>query len=507
MSIYKFFKTFSFFAFYLSLINFNACIAMEDKEDDRIPRVKVTIVGGGLAGLTAARALEGRENYALFEAKPTLGGRTYSENIEGAAFNMGGEWIDPEHTSMQKLAEEVGVPLQKETYTSPIRMRLEGKDFSPEGNIALLESILSKITPVIKAFESKCFYSQSNLEQILPEALTPAEKSFIHTYLRADEGLSPSMLDASAIYGLRNDLKELKTLLGYKESFLLPVRLRNLIAYQYRVVSGMTRMIDAIKDRLDPKKIYPKYELKRISKGVDGEFHLSFNHEGEPHKVIAKAVIMTIPFSVLRFLDLDESLGLSELQKRAIQTLPYGSNAKVQVRGVTRPNFRYYLHGETQTTSWLPVSGPGFTIYTGGEKGLTLSEETAAPLVSSVLRDLGLPEVMSATGGSSSSSFSSASAAAASPPFIVKNWSQDPFAKGSYSANGICDFGLRMPSNLSGFKEFREFAEPVGGFIFAGEHTQLDCGYMESAVRSGETAAQYYLHKLSAQSPEVHPTK
>ena len=131
---------------------------MEDKEDDRIPRVKVTIVGGGLAGLTAARALEGRENYALFEAKPTLGGRTYSENIEGAAFNMGGEWIDPEHTSMQKLAEEVGVPLQKETYTSPIRMRLEGKDFSPEGNIALLESILSKITPVIKAFESKCFY-------------------------------------------------------------------------------------------------------------------------------------------------------------------------------------------------------------------------------------------------------------------------------------------------------------------------------------------------------------
>ncbi|EKD45644.1 MAG: hypothetical protein ACD_69C00199G0006 [uncultured bacterium] len=96
-----------------------------------------------------------------------------------------------------------------------------------------------------------------------------------------------------------------------------------------------------------------------------------------------------------------------------------------------------------------------------------------------------LPTCGAAAGSSSASSASSASSSDAPHSFEIKSWGSDSFAKGSYSAVGVQDPGLYQPSALEDFEGFVKFAEPVGGFIFAGEHTQSNRGYMESAVRSG----------------------
>lgn len=53
--------------------------------------IDIALVGGGLSGLKASLELhKRRENYALFEARNRLGGRTYSEIHEEYVLNMGG---------------------------------------------------------------------------------------------------------------------------------------------------------------------------------------------------------------------------------------------------------------------------------------------------------------------------------------------------------------------------------------------------------------------------------
>jgi monoamine oxidase len=74
----------------------------------------VVIVGAGLAGLSAARALraDGREVVVL-EARDRVGGRTLNHEIApGKVVEMGGQWAGPTQTRLLELARELGV----ETY-------------------------------------------------------------------------------------------------------------------------------------------------------------------------------------------------------------------------------------------------------------------------------------------------------------------------------------------------------------------------------------------------------
>lgn len=54
----------------------------------------VIVVGGGFAGVTAARevALRGR-SVLLLEARDRLGGRTWSADWEGTSIEYGGAWV------------------------------------------------------------------------------------------------------------------------------------------------------------------------------------------------------------------------------------------------------------------------------------------------------------------------------------------------------------------------------------------------------------------------------
>ena len=54
----------------------------------------VIVVGGGFAGVTAAReaSLRGRD-VLLLEARDRLGGRTWSSTWEGHAIEYGGAWV------------------------------------------------------------------------------------------------------------------------------------------------------------------------------------------------------------------------------------------------------------------------------------------------------------------------------------------------------------------------------------------------------------------------------
>ena len=72
--------------------------------------VEVLVVGAGLAGLTAARALDAAGlSLAVLEARDRVGGRTWSRHVGGATFDLGGQYVGDKQTRIQALARELGV--------------------------------------------------------------------------------------------------------------------------------------------------------------------------------------------------------------------------------------------------------------------------------------------------------------------------------------------------------------------------------------------------------------
>ena len=73
----------------------------------------VVIIGAGPTGLSAARRLrKAGRSVIVLEARDRVGGRTWTDHIDGQMYELGGQWISPDQTALLDLVAELG----KETY-------------------------------------------------------------------------------------------------------------------------------------------------------------------------------------------------------------------------------------------------------------------------------------------------------------------------------------------------------------------------------------------------------
>lgn len=73
----------------------------------------VVVIGAGPCGLTAARTLvRAGKSVAVLEARDRVGGRTWTDHIDGQMYELGGQWISPDQTAILALVDELG----KQTY-------------------------------------------------------------------------------------------------------------------------------------------------------------------------------------------------------------------------------------------------------------------------------------------------------------------------------------------------------------------------------------------------------
>lgn len=73
----------------------------------------VVIVGAGPTGLSAARRLQAAgRTVTVLEARDRVGGRTWTNHIDGQMYEIGGQWISPDQTVLLDLVKELG----KDTY-------------------------------------------------------------------------------------------------------------------------------------------------------------------------------------------------------------------------------------------------------------------------------------------------------------------------------------------------------------------------------------------------------
>jgi putrescine oxidase len=92
----------------------------------------VVIIGAGVTGLTAARDLKAAGlTVAVLEARDRVGGRTWTDTIDGAMLEIGGQWISPDQDALTSILDELGLETfsryrdGKSVYVSPKGERTE----------------------------------------------------------------------------------------------------------------------------------------------------------------------------------------------------------------------------------------------------------------------------------------------------------------------------------------------------------------------------------------------
>jgi putrescine oxidase len=121
----------------------------------------VVIVGAGAAGLTAANDLRRAGlSVAVLEARDRVGGRLWTDVIDGAMLEIGGQWVSPDQTALIDTLSELGL----ETYS---RYR-EGDSvyIGPDGRAA---RFTGEMFPVAAATESVIAEITERLDAMVAE--------------------------------------------------------------------------------------------------------------------------------------------------------------------------------------------------------------------------------------------------------------------------------------------------------------------------------------------------
>ena len=121
----------------------------------------VVIVGAGAAGLTAANELKKAGlSVVVLEARDRVGGRLWTDVVDGAMLEIGGQWVSPDQDALIETIDQLGL----ETYP---RYR-EGVNIyiGPDGELKRFEG---EIFPVPPATEQEILTLIERLDALVAE--------------------------------------------------------------------------------------------------------------------------------------------------------------------------------------------------------------------------------------------------------------------------------------------------------------------------------------------------
>jgi monoamine oxidase len=253
---------------------------------------------------------------------------------------------------------------------------------------------------------------------------------------------------------------------------------------KYHVVEGNQAIAEGLAARF-PRPVERGLVLVRVAKLTDGRIELTLQQGRRTVRRVHDAVVLTLPFSVLRDVELDPSLGIPAWKQHAIDAYTYGTNSKMMIAFDGRPwtthgsNGSSYSdlanHQSTWETNWTgssPSAGV-LTDYSGGLRGARLDPRRTAREAAAFLADL--DRIWPGAGAAARREGGAVVA-------HLENWSLNPWSRGSYTCNAPGYFTTICENE----------AKPIGNLFFAGEHTSSFYewqGFMEGAALSGLRAA------------------
>jgi monoamine oxidase len=450
--------------------------------------VRVAIVGAGLAGLHCAYRLklEGVKA-SVYEASSRVGGRVFSdrESFGSQVAELGGEFIDSNHTTLHTLAEELDIKLDD-------READLGADTTREvwwfENAAVPETtVVSQFTAVAPLMAELIDRIEEQGDDALFEELDGIS---IDAWLKQNVPLEQypelhKILQSAyrGEYGLETDQQSslnLLYLIGHDDPD--PFRVFGVSDERYHTHSGNQTFAEKLAAEL-AAQIETGNKLTRVSGPKGGPYRLTLEREAGVLEVEVDHVVFALPFTLLRQVEL-EDLALSQDKIEMIQELGYGTNAK-RIGAFTSRVWRVDHNASGSVTTdqafqqtWDTSNGQAgeqgiLTNFLGGEVGANSDEGSA---------ESGYLSCVEALEGV----FPGLAAAYRANSAVRMHWPSHPQTLGSYACYKP---GQWRFWSLEG--------ERIGKMHFCGEHTSLDFqGYMEGAAETGARAAAEILKDL-----------
>jgi monoamine oxidase len=458
---------------------------------------RIAVVGAGLAGLVCADTLLRRYGLSatVYEAHATrIGGRCFSLRglVSGKVAENGGEFIDTTHKTMRAYANEFNLA-REDVGRAPgeVAYFFDPQRYTDEEVVEEYRQLVGRMRPDLQASSGEPTFFAHNAVDVRLDQISLAEylemrasdlkvvRAAISEAYVAEYGLEPAEQSClNMLLFLHLDKRRRFTPFGVFSD------------ERFHLVGGNDAIATNIAARL-PEPVQMGMKLTGLGMNSAGEYELEFH--GSATRV-ADTVVLTLPFTVLRQVKLEPSLGLSVDKQRAIDALGYGTNAKTMIAFHGKPwltgsgsNGSAYTDLANVQTTWetSPMT-PGavsiLTDYAGGKRGAELAPGSVQEQVAAFLADLervypGVSGAAVRNGGQ----------------FVahLEHWPSNPLAQGSYTCYLRGQF-----TSVAGLE-----GQAAGRLKFAGEHTDSFYswqGFMEGACLSGIRAAEEIVADIRA---------
>jgi monoamine oxidase len=440
---------------------------------------RIAVVGAGLAGLSCAYRLHQRGLPCIvYEAHhERVGGRCWTarEFAAGQTAEHGGEFIDTAHRRIRALAAELDLTLDNLEAAARKRPGLHPRLY--------LDGRVRRFAGVYRGQDLIAERARADARRIGSFRWDQAG----YAARELDARTAAEWLDA-ALPGRSHHLLRLAVEQFMAEEYGLDVERLSAISMvvafggggpesdeRFQVHGGNDQLAWGLAERLPPGTLQLDRPLSRLRRR-GSSYVLSF--AGTPTEARADIVVLCLPFTALRRVDLDGA-GLGARKRRCIEELGMGTNAKLLLQ--FRRHLSHYdrWNGEfydEQVDTWCSSTDepgrPGLlTVYSGGSYGAAQSgPHPHGPAPRGRVRGA-LSRISRAVPGLAPGYDGNA---------WLDHWTADPWTHGSYAA-----FEPGQYTRYWGF-----VGRPEGRLLFGGEHTALAAqGFLEGAVASGERCA------------------
>jgi monoamine oxidase len=468
---------------------------------------RVVVVGAGLAGVTAAyRLAQNGVHVRLFEAGDRIGGRCWTARgfADGQTAEHGGEFIDTRHVHLRGLAAELGLHLDDlwkgDVPGSVSPSWINGHYFRYAMVSAQLKRIAATVTAEArragvfgangKASDVAYSYGTATAAARRMDELNMRE--WIDQHVPGVPAEVRTFLDQtmSGWYGL--DMAGLSAL-NWIDFLLIPYPGGD---ERWHVRHGNDQVTALAAQALPAGTIQLDSPVQALIKRADGSYELRFGGSAPSTPVIADHVIVAIPWTTLRDVDLSAT-GFSGYRMTAISELGMGTDVKLilqykrrpdtfTVRGAPWSGAINYTNPNYSTWDSAPTE-PGkaglITVYAGGSGSKAFASSAYHAWAPTALAAATVAQINDVVPGTRDQFNGRA---------WLDYWTGDPWTRGSYAAY--------TPGQMTRYWGYAGI--PEGSVHFAGEHTSTySQGFLNGGVESGQRAAIEVLLALGLPIP------